>query len=675
MLRQLSRLERSRKGLLLGFALLMGLSLVIFYAPGRNGANANPSENRETAAKVGSDKITVADITQLRQSYEQMFGGQFPIAQLGGSRRLLDGLIRDRIVAQEAARLGLQPSDAEVADAITKQFADASGKVDINRYKDQVASQFGGVEKFEQQMRDRLAADKLRAFITAGVTVSDEEVKNDFLRKNTTFNLSYVAVTPDKLASRIQPSDQDLQNYYNAHKADFRILEPQKKIKYVFIDQEKAGQKLNIPDADLRAEYDKLAPENKEAGVKVQEIVLKVARQDLDQSVSQKANQIVQDLRAKATDGKVSEEAFAEAAKGKSEDPKTAKDGGRVDGLVKKSATKPDDPLQRALALGDGEITDPIKYGNAYYIVRRMNAVPKTFEDAKPELLVSLRNRRAYAEAAKLAQRAQDELKQTKDPQKVAQDLAKDANMSPQEMVRETPYVKPGDDVPNIGSSPQFEQAIAPLNNPNDVGERTPVKGGFAIPMLVDKKDPRDPDFSEVKDKVAERVKAEKAQQQLEQTAKELASNAGNAAGLKAAADKLGLKVETADSYKLGTPLGTAGTSPVIDNAVYSLKEGDVTKTPVKASENTYVVIAATKRTDADLAEFARQRADLTEAALSARRSAVYDDYLSSVRARMEREGKIKIYDDVLAKADEGETPAAQPPRPTRGRTSLPVGR
>src|SRR5579883_849498 len=112
MLRQLSRLERSRKGLLLGFALLMGLSLVIFYAPGRNGANANPAENRETAAKVGSDKITVADITQLRQSYEQMFGGQFPLAQLGGSRRLLDGLIRDRIVAQEAARLGLQPSDA-----------------------------------------------------------------------------------------------------------------------------------------------------------------------------------------------------------------------------------------------------------------------------------------------------------------------------------------------------------------------------------------------------------------------------------------------------------------------------------------------------------------------------------------------------------------------------------
>jgi len=45
--------------------------------------------------------------------------------------------------------------------------------------------------------------------------------------------------------------------------------------------------------------------------------------------------------------------------------------------------------------------------------------------------------------------------------------------MSPAEMVRETPYVKPGDNVPEIGSSQQFEQALAKLNNPNDVGEPT----------------------------------------------------------------------------------------------------------------------------------------------------------------------------------------------------------
>ena len=38
--------------------------------------------------------------------------------------------------------------------------------------------------------------------------------------------------------------------------------------------------------------------------------------------------------------------------------------------------------------------------------------------------------------------------------------------MQPGEMVKETGYIKPGDDVPDIVSNQQFEQAIAALNNP-----------------------------------------------------------------------------------------------------------------------------------------------------------------------------------------------------------------
>jgi peptidyl-prolyl cis-trans isomerase D len=226
---------------------------------------------------------------------------------------------------------------------------------------------------------------------------------------------------------------------------------------------------------------------------------------------------------------------------------------------VKKNPNKPDDPYQKVLDMQPGEVTDAIKYKNAYYILRRGDSVPKTFEVAKPELLVSLRNRRGYTIAQKIAQKAQDRLKEIKDPQKVAQELAAEANMSAADMVRETPFVKPGDDVPNIGNSQQFEQAIAPLNNPNDVGERTGIKNGFAVPMLVEQRAPRIPDFDEVKDKVRDALKEEKAKTQLEQKAKDLVAGARTPGELKAAAEKLGLEAKAEANYKIATPLGEAG--------------------------------------------------------------------------------------------------------------------
>lgn len=662
MLKQFSRLEKTRNYLIIAFIFLIGGGLIVFYVP-RGGTASAPIANTEVLAKVGSDTITVGELETLKQQYAQMFGGQINMAALGGDRRFVDGLIRDRIISQEAERLGLAASDAEVADAIRKRFSDASGKfIGLDKYKEAVMARYGSIEAFEKQVRDQVAAQKLQAFVTAGVNVSVEEVQDQFKHKNTFFDVTYVPVSVAKLAEKIPTSDADLYAYYEQHKTDYRFLEPQKKVRYLYIDQAKVGEKIPITDEDLKAEFDKLTPENKVAGVKVQQIVLKVARPDLDALVKDKTEKLLAKIRSEGTT--VSEEKFAEYARGNSEDPATAKNGGALAKPFRKDPNKPNALYDRMVDLPPGAVTDvSIKYAGSYYIMRRGDEVQKTFEDAKNELRVSSQNRRAYAVAAQLAQRAADKLKQTKDFQAVARELAAEANMKPEDMVRETPFIKPGDDVPNIGSSQQFEQGIASLNNPNDVGERTPVKGGFAIPMLLEKRDPRIPEFDEVKDKVTQGYKQEQARQRLDQTARDLAANTGSASDLKAAAEKLGLEAKDQVDYKLGDPLGEAGTTPAMDNVIYSLQPGQVSKSPIKVGDN-WVVVGLTKRTEADLANFAKQRDQLMQTALSERRNQVFDDYVNAIQTRMQREGKIKIYEDVLARiADSNET-AAPAPRP-----------
>src|ERR1044072_7532833 len=674
MLKQLRRLERTRNILILGFVALMAISLVLFFRPNSGSNLPDPTKSSEVLADVAGHQITVGEFATQRLNLQQQFsrfGSQATLARMGYTdEKILDGLISKAVIQQEAERLGLGASEAEVKERIADMFrdpagkfllVDASGKFDMSKYQERV----GDIAIFERGVAQDIAREKLEALVTAGSNVSEDEVRDEYKRKNTTFDITYVSVSTAKLAEKIQPSDDDLKAYYEQHKTDYRIDVAQKKIRYIFVDQDKSGQKVKISDKELHDEFDKLDPKYKQAGVKVQQIVLRGAREDLDASVKQKADELVTEARGQA--GSVTEEAFADLAKGHSEDAGTSKNGGRVAGLVKKDATKADDPYQKTLEMEPGEITDPIKYKGAYYILRRGDSVAKTFEMAKPELLVSLRNRRGYTIAQKIAQKAEERLKQTKDPQKVAQEFAAEANMSAAEMVRETPFVKPGDDVANIGNSQQFESAIAPLNNANDVGDRTGIKGGFAIPMLIDKREPRIPELEEVKDKVSAAVKQEKAKAQQEAKAKELAAAVKTPGDLKAAAAALGLEAKAEAAYKLGTPLADLGSSTVLDDPLFTSQSGQILS-PIFLNEN-YIVIGVTKRTEADMAEFTKQRDSLMETAQTARKTQIFGGYLATLTNQMKRDGKIKVYKELLNQLRE-ETPDIEVP----GRGRAPAG-
>jgi peptidyl-prolyl cis-trans isomerase D len=647
MLKFFSRLERTRNVLLFLFAALMAVSLVLFYAPTRDNVQENLMRNEETVANVGSEKVTIADLA-LQKENTSNNGRSAP------TKYLLDGLIRERVIRGEAARLGFQATDAEVANYIRPLFKSTEGGAfNQTDYEQRVMERYGSVTTFEQAVRDQLSGQRLLAFLTSGVTVSEDEVLNDYKRKNTKFDLTYVPVNNTDLAQTIKPSDEELKDYFEKNKASYHIDVPQKKIRYIFLNNAKIGEKLNVSEEDLRAEYDKIPDDKKLAGVQGQQIVLRIPKPELEAQVTAKANEIAQQARSK-DGGTVSEEAFGELARGQSEDVRSASSGGKLPGLVRENPNNPSDPYQRLLTMQPGTITEPIKYQDKYYILRRGEAIPKTFEDAKKELEVSLKNRRAYAVAADLAQKISDRLKETKDVQKTAQEFAAQAGMNPQEMVRETGFIKPGDEVPNVGISPQFEEGIAGLENQNDAGDKIPVKDGFAIPLLVEKSEPRDAEFDEVKDKVAEAVKLEQARTRVAEIAKQIADAASSSGNLEAAAQSKGLKAQESKSFVLGSPLGqgaSATTSDALEDTIFNMRVGEVTKTPINIGDNFYIV-GVKGREEASNEDFAKQRDVLFETKLREKRGQVFADYLASKQQELKAKGDIKIYKEALEKVD-----------------------
>ena len=648
MLKFFTRLEKTRNFVLLAFAVLMVLSLVLFYKPSDPALGAGLTRSEESAAKVAGEYITVGEIARQKENYSRRAPGQaIP------TKYLLNSLIGSRIARVEANRLGLRASDAEVAAAIRKQYKPTDGTpFNQAEYEANVTEQEGSVSAFEERVRDDLSAMKLRAFLTSGVTISEEELLEDFKRKNSKFDLSYVSVNSADLAQTITPTEQELRDYFEKNKAAYYINSPQKKIRYIFVNTAKIGEKLNITDAELKEEFDKLPDDRKIAGVMGQEIVLRIPSPAQDSEVYAKAAAIRDRLTAHGQF--VTETEFADVAKGQSENAATAPNGGRLKGPVRENPNNPTDPYQRLIKMKSGEVSEPIGYEGRYFILRRGDDVPKTFETAKTELEVGLRNRRAYTVAAELAQKIADSLKQSKDVQKTVAEFAAQANMSPTDMVRETAYVKPGDDVPNIGTSPQFEEGIAGLENQNDVGDKIPVQNGFAIPLLVDKKPARDAEFDEVKAQVTEAVKLEKARAQVQEIANQIAAGAADVNALGGAAASKNLKVLEAKSYSLGSPLGTgpsASTNNELEEAVYALKQGEVTKKPVNIGDN-WFIIGVTKREEASMEQFAKDRDRLRDDMLDRKRGEFFTDYMNATRIRMENDGSIKIYEDAVAKID-----------------------
>lgn len=652
MLKFFSRMEKTRNFVLLVFGALMVVSLVgwgITSVVSRESPANSFAGSGETVAKVGSEKITTGDIVALKKGRAASLPSSY----------LINSLIGQRLIRVEANRLGLRASDAEVAAEIRKGLKTEDGTViDQKRYEENVSGQYGSVAAYEQTVRDQLSGQKLEAFLTAGMTVAEEEILKDFQRKNTKFDVSYVSVNVAELAQTIKPTDDELKTYFEQNKKNYFINSPQKKIRYVFLNTSKVGEKIPLTDEELKAEFDKIPADKKSKGVEGQQIVIRIPKPEFKAQILERANQIAE--RAKKDGATISEEAFAELVRGYSEDAVSKQNGGKLPNLVRENPNLQNTPnavlppSQTLLAMKEGEVSQPIESGSNYFIFRRGKEIPKTFEDTKKELEVSLRNRKAYAVVAELAQKVVADLKETKDVQVTAQKFASQANMSVADMVRETPFVKPGDDVQNIGVSPQFEEGIKNLENPNDVGERTPIKDGFAIPLLVEKKEPRDATFDEVKAQITETVKIEKARNQVEEIAKQVASGATSASVLNTAAQAKGLKAQDQKSFILGSPLGqgpSASTNEALEDAIYGLKTGEVTKTPLKVGDNWYVV-AVNSREDASMDDFAKQRDQLMQTMLQEKRGGVFSDYLAAVRQKMEKSGEIKIYNDVLEKID-----------------------
>jgi peptidyl-prolyl cis-trans isomerase D len=654
MLRFFSKFQRSRNLVLLVFSLILLVGLVLFYVPNTSlNPNANlptTSEDRKTVvAKVGDREVTLQQLRQSMAALSQRFsqGNPLPastLKALGVDKEALDRLIDESLLLAEADRLNIKGTDRDVSDVVTRTFVDPeTGKfIGIEEYKRRLRLNGQDLAEYEQALRDAAAVSKMRRFLTAAEQVSDRDVDEQYKTDNTKVELTYGIIDLEKVRSKFKPTDAELTEYYEKHKDEFKATDTIRRVDYIFIPTDEVAKQLKLTEQDLRTEYE----QNKQKEPRASIIKLNVLASADEATVKAKVDEL--NVRVRGTPNSKAED-FATVAKGNSQDASASK-GGDI-GFIKKNPNHSSDWRQRAISLKVGEIDGPFRDGTSWYIMKVTEEREIPFAEMRPTIEAGLRNRRAYAQASLLADKAYEKATEYKDLKKAAAEIAGELKLPADKLMRSTPFFKPGDSLPGIGSSQQFEEAVTPLKK-GEIADKVGVTDGLAVPQLVETREGGvQLTFDEARNQVELSLRKEREPNLALQRAQEIVSQAKNATDFQALLKAEAVDVKNDTNFNtLQAPGAASGGLQSLQSAKamgLRLKEGEVAKSPVKFGAG-YLIFAATKRTDADLSKLGTERESLRQRILMERQNILYDTYIKEARKRYEQRGDIKVYQDKI---------------------------
>ncbi|MFN0110165.1 MAG: peptidyl-prolyl cis-trans isomerase [Blastocatellia bacterium] len=662
MLRFFAKLERSRNLVLLVFCAILLIGLVAFYAiPNQNmgaGTTNNSSEGDTVVAKVGSQEIKLREFSaQVAQMASFLSRGQnLPLAtlqSLGIGDQALDQLISSKLVLDQASNLNLTGSDTEVFDVLKRQYTDPNTGVFIGKeeYVRRLRLQGFDVGAFEQDRRNEITVRKIRSYLTSAEQVSDRDIEERFKKDQTKIDLVYALVELDKIRTKFKPSDAELKTYYDAHQKEFTASQPTRKVEYVFIASKDAEKTITIPDSELRTQYD--ANKQKEKRVSI----IRIDR--LADADYETVNNKVLGLAKRAKGDGMPQEDFAALAKGNSMDTASKAKGGDL-GWIKKDPNKTSDWKQRVYTsdLKVGTIDGPFSEGVSQYLMKVTEERDIPFEEMRPTLIATAKNNRSFQKSNELAQKVYEKATEGKDLLKGAETVAAELKVSAASMIKTTAYFKDGDSLPSLGDSvgyavnQAFENAVKDLKK-GDVGTPVSIPGGYAVPKVVDILDNGAAmTFDQARNQVEEKLRREREPDLAKARAQELAQ-AKDAASLESMLKAEGLTIKKDSNFNTyqwpGASQGGLQSQNLATAMALNLKDGEVNRTPVKVGAS-YLVFAATKRTDADLTKLAAERETLRQTVIGERQNIAYETFIKETRKRYDAEGKIKIYKDRIDK-------------------------
>jgi peptidyl-prolyl cis-trans isomerase D len=318
----------------------------------------------------------------------------------------LDRLVRERVLGQAAGKFNFMTSDARLAHDLQQDPTIASlrkpdGKLDMDRYRQLVASQGLTPEGFEARVRYDLSVRQVEAgvvdtgFSAAGVA---DVSLNAFFERREVQIANFLAAD---FKSRVNPTDAELESFYKANQALFQAPE-QASIEYIVLDLESVKKSISLSEADLKSYYDQNAIRLSGKEERRASHILINAAKDLPAADREKARARAQEILQTV---RKTPDSFAEIAKKNSQDSGSAVNGGDLDFFARGAMVKPFEDA--AFAMKTGEISDLVESDFGFHIIK-LTAVKtpaqRSFEELRADIEADLKKQQAQRKFAETAE-------------------------------------------------------------------------------------------------------------------------------------------------------------------------------------------------------------------------------------------------------------------------------
>ena len=663
MIRFLQTPTTTKKIVLGGMLVVICIMMVITLIPGIGLSDFSGSGSaRGTLATVAGEDILTTDVQVMAKN---MGRRQFPsgvpeVMQAYFLQNAANNLILQKTIEVQGRKMGLSVNDAELRYTLQHgQFADlffpGGNFVGQDQYAAMVSQNFQmSVAQFEQALKLQLLINKVQGAVAAGVTVSDDEIKQEFRKQNAKIKFQYAVLSADTIKKTINPNDAELKAFFEQNKARYQNAVPEKrKAKYVVFDSARTADQLKAslkPD-QVKAYYDAHPDEFKTPEeVKASHILIRTPPPGPDgkppqsqvEEARKKADEVLKKLRAGGN--------FAEIAKKESQDPGSGAKGGDL-GWFQRNQMVPEFD-KAAFSQPVGKIGDLVQSSFGFHIIKvedKHTAGVKPLAEVKDQIASKVVQQEALNQAQAEANRVLDAAKK--------QGLEKAAAENHLQLTTSDWFAR-ADSLPGVGNAPDFMNA-AFQQKPNDTPQLVKTSSGmasggvqvehYAIFQVTDSKPPSTPTFEEIKSKVAEEFTGQRVGELLQKKTQEMADRAHAEHDLKKAAAEVGATVKTSELVTPSQQVPDLGSMTGPAGAAFDLKQGEISG-PLNIG-TTGAVVQVVEKQEPSETDFAKDKDQIADQLRRQKQQERVSMFVFGLRQRMEKEGKVKINQDEWSRA------------------------